>query len=1072
MHVILICASEKRAIARTAAVLDAYALRIGNRTWQSSMTVEGLSEVRAALRRSASKSTAVACWRNEGRTRMRLLWTVGRAKTFARDGAFAVATKTRKVPIELPSFARAAAVIANASGLAHDLGKYAEAFQNKLHAPKPIADAIRHEWLSAELLDFLDQGDDQMDFAAAWQSATESAIKRRVDSTTGTPFEKALGSARDALKFAVVTHHRLPYEGNADKKHPMSGSMNPGTYFREGSDRNAHRKFIGPTPIKLLGRLHKAIQKCNAIEYKGDSPLLYWRAVALFARMALILADHSVSAMPFNERLARDVAAAFANTKKVGSDRKLDQPLEQHLNDVGSLAGDFVHKLWSYKPPALCPASRERIDERSGGGRFEWQDRAVDSIHRAGTSVAAPTLVLNVAATGSGKTRANVRLLSALRKDADLRIATALNLRSLTLQVADSYRNELRIEHDELDCVIGDKRAMELHGASQPTDLQDDDDNPIEAEFEAGDSGDPPPPWLDKFFERRPKMRSVVATPMLVSTIDFLVAAGEPNMQAHHAIAMMRLMNSDLILDEIDSYDPKALVAVLRLVLYAAFWGRNVVASSATLSVVVANALHKVFEFGSKMRSAAMGVEMGVDAGWRIVLVSDTARTCVLTKPEQAEYETHYNAFIDETLAPLAGKSLRPAALWPMTPAVNITAQRINPRRQAPPTVAMPAHTAAKSWNEHVAEAADDMHCRHGWALQLAGGRTVRVSLGLIRVANIGPCIDLATHLVNTRADKVRVAAYHSQLLMLQRWHIERSLDELLTRKGDEENWKRVIGANADVRASFDEETHDLSLIVVATPVEEIGRDHDFDWAVIEPSSTQSIVQCAGRVNRHRLVNMDSPNVAVLQYNKRAWDLPAQSDKAAVFKWPGLESNDSIIDSHQRIRDVGELFDWQQVHQIDARLRFGSARHKFPAFDEAALKAATDTWLNRLTGEDTHRNLWMSESTYVNTPLRSHDTGQQIRWKLEMADDGELAYKVRERTASGDQWTSKSVNGSVKVVPRKPNGTWLTPSLSDLAELASARGLEPEKYFEVQVRQKARDLLVHDESFGFYRKSA
>lgn len=1049
MHVILICASEKRAIARTAAVLDAYALRIGDRTWQSPMTVEGLAEVRAALRRSASKSTAVACWCNDGRTRMRLLWTVGRTKTFARDGAFAVASKTRKMRVELPSFARATAVIANASGLAHDLGKYAEAFQKKLHSTKPIADAIRHEWLSAELLDRIDQGDGQIDFAAVWQSATECAINRRVDCTTGTPFEKALGSARDALKFAVVTHHRLPYEGTATDKHQMSGKMNPGTYFREG-DRNVHRKFIGPTPIKLLGRLHKAIQKCDAIEYTGDSPLLYWRAVALFARMALILADHSVSALPFNERLARDAVTAFANTKKVGNTRRLDQPLEQHLNDVGSLAGVLIHKLWSFNPPALCPASRERIDERSGAGRFEWQDRAVDAIHRDGTLIDAPTLVLNVAATGSGKTRANVRILSALRKDAELRIATALNLRSLTLQVADSYRKELRIEHDELDCVIGDKRAMELHGANQATDPQDDDDNPIEAVFEASTSGDPPPPWLDKFFERRPKMRSVVATPMLVSTIDFLVAAGEPNMQAHHAIAMMRLMNSDLILDEIDSYDPKALVAVLRLVLYAAFWGRNVVASSATLSVVVANALHKVFEFGCRMRSATMGT----DTAWRIVLVSDTAQTRVLVKPDLTPYEVQYKAFIDETLAPLAGKSLRPAALWPMTPAV-----------------AMPKQTAAKSWCEHVAEAADDMHRRHGWELQLVGGRTVRVSLGLIRVANIGTCIDLAKHLATTRSDKVRVVAYHSQLLMLQRWHIERSLDALLTRKGDEAKWKQIIGANADVLASFDAQTNDLSLIVVATPVEEIGRDHDFDWAVIEPSSTQSIVQCAGRVNRHRLVDVATPNVAVLQYNKRAWDLPAHSGKAAVFKWPGLESNDSKVDSHECIRDLGQLFDWPQVQQIDARLRFDNARHKFPKFDDAALQAATAKWLNRLTGEDTYGNLWMSESTYVNTPLRSHDTGQQARWKLEIVDDRELVYKQWEQTAFGEQWTPRSVGDSVKLVPRKPKGTWLTPHLSVLKELASAHGLESEKYLEVKVRQKPGDLLVHDNSFGFYRKS-
>ena len=1067
MHVILICASEKRAIARTAAVLDAYALRIGDRTWQSPMTVEGLSEVRAALRRSASKSTAVACWRNDGRTRMRLLWTVGRAKTFARDGAFAVASKTRKVRVELPGFARAAAVIANASGLAHDLGKYAEAFQKKLHSPKPVADAIRHEWLSAELLDFLDHGDNQdnteTDFVAAWQKATDRAINRRVDSTTGTPFANALGSARDALKFAVVTHHRLPYEGDAVDKHSMSGAMNPGTYFHEG-DRSAHRKFMGPTPVRLLGRLQKAIQKCDAITYAGDAPLLYWRAVALFARMALILADHSVSARPFDERLPRDAIEAFANTKKIGASRRLDQPLEQHLDNVGSLAGDLIHKLWSYKPPALCPASRERIDERSRPGRFEWQNRAVDAVHRAGTAVGAPTLVLNVAATGSGKTRANVRLLSALRKDADLRIATALNLRSLTLQVAESYREELRIEFDELDCVIGDRRAMELHGANQAVDPQDDDDNPIEAEFEASASGDPPPPWLEPFFERRPKMRSVVATPMLVSTIDFLVAAGEPNMQAHHAIAMTRLMSSDLILDEIDSYDPKALVAVLRLVLYAAFWGRNVVASSATLSVVVANALLKVFEFGCRMRSTAMDLSFD----WRIVLVSDTAPTRVLTKPELAQYELQYKSFVEETLAPLADKSLRPAVLWPMIlPSANET-PRVNPRRQASPTVTTPARAPAKGWNEHVAEAADEMHRRHGWELQLAGGRTVRVSMGLIRVANIGPCIDLAKYLANTRADKVRVAAYHSQLLMLQRWHIERSLDELLTRKGDDGKWKRVIGANADVLASFDAQTNDLSLIVVATPVEEIGRDHDFDWAVIEPSSTQSIVQCAGRVNRHRLVNVDSPNVAVLQYNRRAWHQSAQGAKGAVFRWPGLESNDS----HQHIKDLGQLFDWSPGRQVDARLRFHTQRHKFAQLDDEALKAATTVWLKRLVGDDPHSNLWMSESTYVNTPLRSHDTGQQTRWKLETADDGGVLYKQWESKAFGDPWTHRSIGNAVTLVPRKPEGTWLTPHLSDLMELASGRGLAPERYLEVQVRQKIGDLLVHDESFGFYRQRA
>ncbi|WP_438357140.1 hypothetical protein, partial [Burkholderia cenocepacia] len=32
----------------------------------------------------------------------------------------------------------------------------------------------------------------------------------------------------------------------------------------------------------------------------------------------------------------------------------------------------------------------------------------------------------------------------------------------------------------------------------------------------------------------------------------------------------------------------------------------------------------------------------------------------------------------------------------------------------------------------------------------------------------------------------------------------------------------------------------------------EVGRDHDYDWAIVDPSSMRSIIQLAGRVWRHR----------------------------------------------------------------------------------------------------------------------------------------------------------------------------------------------------------------------------
>lgn len=84
-----------------------------------------------------------------------------------------------------------------------------------------------------------------------------------------------------------------------------------------------------------------------------------------------------------------------------------------------------------------------------------------------------------------------------------------------------------------------------------------------------------------------------------------------------------------------------------------------------------------------------------------------------------------------------------------------------------------------------------------------------------------------------------------------------------------------------------------LLFILVATPVEEVGRDHDFDWAVIEPSSYRSIIQLAGRVKRHRDGEVEHPNIGILQYN---WRTLKDGDKPREprFCRPGYESSGKL----------------------------------------------------------------------------------------------------------------------------------------------------------------------------------
>jgi CRISPR-associated endonuclease/helicase Cas3 len=71
-------------------VLDAFANRIGKRTWQTVITDEGLQAVKKLLRKSATKNTAVSCHWIRSRSRSDFLWVVGRKSAFNAQGFVSV----------------------------------------------------------------------------------------------------------------------------------------------------------------------------------------------------------------------------------------------------------------------------------------------------------------------------------------------------------------------------------------------------------------------------------------------------------------------------------------------------------------------------------------------------------------------------------------------------------------------------------------------------------------------------------------------------------------------------------------------------------------------------------------------------------------------------------------------------------------------------------------------------------------------------------------------------------------------------------------------------------------------
>ncbi len=103
MMVTFVSQCEKKALNRTRRVLDAFANRIGDNTWQTVMTEDGLIAVKTLLRKTATKNTAVACHRIRSRSRSELVWIVGNRDRFNPHGIVPVNFTFKELIMDIPS---------------------------------------------------------------------------------------------------------------------------------------------------------------------------------------------------------------------------------------------------------------------------------------------------------------------------------------------------------------------------------------------------------------------------------------------------------------------------------------------------------------------------------------------------------------------------------------------------------------------------------------------------------------------------------------------------------------------------------------------------------------------------------------------------------------------------------------------------------------------------------------------------------------------------------------------------------------------------------------------------------
>ena len=939
MNILLISQCSGRAIVETRRIIDQFAERRGDNVWQTAITQQGLETLYANLRKTARKNTAVACHWIHGKNHSELLWIVGNLSRFNESGAVPTNMTTQNILRRHDEndwhTTEAIRLMASLAALFHDMGKGNDFFQNKLKNAQMLADPFRHEWVSLRLFEaFVGKQSDKewLERLANIGKDTDTAWKKNLitenidDAFYPSPFE-SLPPFASVIGWLIAGHHSLPVSQKTKNESILkdailarlplgvyaswcgSGKASKNGRIQQEKETESEKasKYSGNQQAKDAQKCWNITKKnCvfassswqQSVQHIAHRLLAredilntdWWQnTFALhMARLALMFGDHYYSSLTGENRFAKgnENFPAFANTMRNAEtqERTYNQRLDEHLIGVAKVTG-HIARIIPHLEHNLPRLGRHKIlRQRTTLSRFQWQNKAYDLA--CGLQQASEQhgfFGVNLASTGYGKTLANGRIMYGLSNPAlGARFAIALGLRTLTLQTGDEYRRKLGLGSETLAVMIGSTAVKDLHEMhAEEQFFSDSKENTLLPEstyvhFEGSLEHSP----LNKWMHKMPRAKSLLCAPLLVCTIDHLMPATEGIRGGRQIIPMLRLLTSDLVLDEPDDFGMEDLHALTRLVHWSGMLGNRILLSSATLPPSLVQGLFEAYRAGRNIYNTnrLLPTASAICCAWFDEFGAQSAE-----QASQESFAAQHKAFVEKRIKKLSYEEVRRKALIQTVTELKNNTQTSSESQKEKELL------LANSLAANILEYSKALHNQHH---TLDPASQKKVSFGLVRMANIDPLIDVVQAFLQKEADEdtqIHVCCYHSHHPFFVRSAIEHQLDTMLNRKDEFALYSLPL-----LRKTLDSsQQRNHIFIVFATAVAEVGRDHDYDWAIVEPSSMRSIIQLAGRIRRHREGECQNPNMYLLHKN-----IKALKGESPAFCRPGFETKGFNLQTH------------------------------------------------------------------------------------------------------------------------------------------------------------------------------